>query len=235
MNLLEIFFIAFFAGFATVIGGFLGVFLPVEKKVCIGFVIGFGAGVMIGVSLFSLMPEGYYFSGSCFPVGIGFFIGLLFMQILSSFINKNTATQSGEVDFLKIGILMALGIAFHNFPEGLALGAGFQGSTYLGFTVAFALMLHNIPEGMCIAAPLKKSLIPWKKILIITAFAGFVTPIGAIVGWWITAKSIAALSMGMGFAAGAMIYISFVNILKFNTKFLDFGIFLGILLTFFLT
>ncbi|MEG1497606.1 MAG: ZIP family metal transporter, partial [Clostridiales bacterium] len=65
--------------------------------------------------------------------------------------------------------------------------------------------------------------------------AGSVTPLGALIGWLATDGSVIFLSIGMGFAAGAMIYISFAQVLKITTKFLDLGIFLGILLTFFLT
>ncbi len=62
--------------------------------------------------------------------------------------------------------------------------------------------------------------------------AGLVTPIGAIIGWKLASISIGALGIAMGFAAGAMIYISFAELLREQGKWSDLGIFLGILLTF---
>ena len=49
--------------------------------------------------------------------------------------------------------MIGLGIAMHNFPEGLAIGTGYA-SDSLGLELAVALALHNIPEGMAMAAPL---------------------------------------------------------------------------------
>lgn len=237
MGITEVIIISFFAGIATVAGGLLGLALPVHKRGCLGLVVGFGVGVMVGLSLFSLMPQAYYLTGSAFTVALGFSLGLGFMWLCSNFIKRIQPPALGEegVSLRQIGILMAMGIALHNFPEGIALGAGFQSQTYLGFVVAFGLFFHNFPEGMSISAPLKKSGLQRGKIITLTALAGAVTPIGAWVGWSVTAGSLTALSLGMGFAAGAMIYISFSQVLKVRDKLLDLGIFLGILLTFFLS
>ena len=237
MGTIEVIIISFFAGIATVAGGLIGLILPVEKKGCLGFVIGFGVGVMIGLSLFSLMPQSYYITGSALTAAFGFGLGILFMYGCSRFLEfiSPGISKTDGVSFSKIGMLMAIGIAFHNFPEGIALGAGFQSQTYLGFVVAFGLLLHNFPEGMSIGAPLKKSRCKTSKIIVITALAGAVTPLGAYIGWSVTSGSPLALSIGMSFAAGAMVYISFAQVLKLETKYLDLGIFLGILLTFFLT
>ena len=52
--------------------------------------------------------------------------------------NKNT--------LLKTGIIVSIGLAIHNFPEGLAIGSGFEASIKLGFALAIAICLHDIPE-----------------------------------------------------------------------------------------
>ncbi|MDO4542701.1 MAG: ZIP family metal transporter [Bacillota bacterium] len=236
MGITEVIIISFFAGIATLAGGAAGFMLPLDKRGCFGVVVGFGVGVMIGLSLFSLMPQAYYLTGSAFVVACGFSLGILFMFIFSRLSGlKLNVVNREEESFRPLGLLMALGIALHNFPEGIALGAGFQGQTYLGFVVAFGLFLHNFPEGMSISAPLKKGSYSKGKILLITALAGAVTPLGAWVGWSVTEGSLLMLSLGMGFAAGAMVYIAFAQVIKISAELMDLGIFLGILLTFFLT
>ena len=48
---------------------------------------------------------------------------------------------------LKTGIIVSIGLALHNFPEGLAIGSGFEASLNLGYSLALAIALHDIPEG----------------------------------------------------------------------------------------
>ncbi|HIZ77632.1 MAG TPA: ZIP family metal transporter [Firmicutes bacterium] len=223
--------LSIFAGLATAVGGFLSSLLPVHRRGCLGMVLGFAGGVMIGLSLFGLMPEAYFQCRSILRVSFGFICGILMMWALSS-LGLNTGDIKGDKNYRKLGYFIALGIAVHNFPEGVAMGVGFQGGTDLGFMIAFAMTLHNVPEGIGIGAPLKKGGLSLASIVILTAMAGLVTPIGAIIGWKLASISIGALGIAMGFAAGAMIYISFAELLREQGKWSDLGIFLGILLTF---
>ena len=52
-----------------------------------------------------------------------------------------------ENNLLKTGIIVSIGLAIHNFPEGLAIGSGFEASLKLGLSLAIAICLHDIPEG----------------------------------------------------------------------------------------
>ncbi len=110
-------------------------------------------------------------------------------------------------NMLHCGLFLATGIALHNLPEGLAIGAGYSNSATVGATIAISLALHNIPEGMVTAAPLLLSgMNKWKVVGIATA-AGLVTPIGTLIGAALIGISPEFVSVAMALAAGAMIYI----------------------------
>lgn len=232
MDILDVIIVGTIAGGATAIGGLLAFLIPVKKERWLELTFGFSGGVMSGLSLFQLMPEGYTFSGSVFPTGFGFVIGLLFMAILSFFTGTMESNASSASDFRKIGLFICLALALHNFPEGIAVGVGFAGMNSLGFMIAFAMLLHNIPEGLGIGVPLRKSGMPMGLILLLTAAAGLVTPIGAALGWVFGHISMSALSWAMGLAAGAMIYVSFIQLLSFRGYWNNLGAFCGLLLTF---
>ena len=53
----------------------------------------------------------------------------------------------GSGSLLKTGIIVGIGLAIHNFPEGLAIGSGFEASIILGLSLALAICFHDIPEG----------------------------------------------------------------------------------------
>ena len=61
-------------------------------------------------------------------------------DIKESSLNNNNS-------LLKTGIIVSIGLAIHNFPEGLAIGSGFEASLKLGLSLAIAICLHDIPEG----------------------------------------------------------------------------------------
>lgn len=232
MGLSEVLVVGTVAGLATAVGGFLTLFLPVNNVKCLRFVFGFAGGVMTGLSLFQLMPEGYFFANSLFPVGFGFTFGILVMALLSVITGSMGESDTETDPYRKTGLFICLALALHNFPEGIAVGVGFAGGSSLGFMIAFAMLLHNIPEGIGIGAPLRKSGMGMGRILLLTAAAGFVTPLGSWVGWLFGTVSMTVLGWAMGLAAGAMIFVAFTKLLSFRGYWNHFGAFCGILLTF---
>ena len=61
--------------------------------------------------------------------------------------NQKETKYKKSNDLLKTGIIVSIGLAIHNFPEGLAIGSGFEASMRLGLSLAIAICLHDIPEG----------------------------------------------------------------------------------------
>ena len=83
---------------------------------------------------------------------------------------------------MKTGILITLGIAIHNFPEGLAVFMSSLSSIRLGIVLALAIALHNIPEGLAVAMPIFYATKSKRKAFWYSFLSGFAEPIGAVIG-----------------------------------------------------
>lgn len=228
--------IACITGLSTMVGGLLSYCLPVNRNACLAVILGFAAGIMLGLSLFGLLPQAYLFSGSLLLAALGFLGGVLLMVVLSRIMRGRDDVEEGN--YLHLGLFIAVGIALHNLPEGLALGSGFQGNTALGFMITAALLLHNIPEGIAVGAPLARAGVRFTAILGLTAAAGLMTPVGAAIGWAIADISYSAMGFSMGLAAGAMVYIGCHELLyegnSLRRAWCSGGVFAGIIVTFLL-
>ena len=122
---------------------------------------------------------------------------------------RNLYNKKGKVSnsLLKTGIIVGIGLAIHNFPEGLAIGSGFEASINLGYAVAIAILLHDIPEGLSMAVPMKKGGMTKTKAVILTLLSGVTTGIGAFFGAMVGGISDSIIAICLAFAAGAMLYI----------------------------
>ncbi len=114
---------------------------------------------------------------------------------------------------LKAGLIMLVAIALHNFPEGMAIGAGGMASTTTGILIAVMIAVHNIPEGMAISAPLASGGVGAWKTIGLTTLAGAATVIGAALGLLVGGLGLIATGICMGLAGGAMLYVTFCEIL----------------------
>lgn len=114
---------------------------------------------------------------------------------------------------LKAGLIMLLAIAFHNLPEGMAIGATGATNQGTGILIAIIIAVHNIPEGMAISAPLASGGVKGWKTIVLTALAGAATVLGAVIGLAVGGISQLASGICMGLAGGAMLYVTFCEIL----------------------
>lgn len=128
-------------------------------------------------------------------------------------IAKDKADEKVDAkSLLKAGIIMLLAITLHNLPEGMAIGSTGAVASSTGILVAILIAVHNVPEGMAISAPLASGGIkPWKTILL-TASAGAATVVGAIIGLAVGGIGQIAICICMGLAGGAMLYVTFCEI-----------------------
>lgn len=209
---------SFLAGVSTSIGVFILMLFGNPGKKSMASLLGFAGGIMLAISVFELIPESVKL-GSEFIMIIGVLLGALMMWGLDKLIPHSHLSTSDDLTIenpekinisdpiLRTGYLVLFGIAIHNLPEGLAIGAGFESSPEIGLLIAVAIAFHNIPEGLAIAGPLKAGGINNLKIFIFTLLAGLMTPLGTIIGKLIFSISPVFIGGSLGFAAGAMIYI----------------------------
>lgn len=107
-----------------------------------------------------------------------------------------------------MGLLIGLGIAMHNVPEGLAIGAAYAHEQAFGIGIALLIAAQNIPEGMAVVVPLRAGKVRPLNAIIWTAAAGLPMGLGTLAGASFGAVSPHVLSISLGFAAGAMMYVA---------------------------
>ena len=222
----------------TSFGGFIGAFLKLSSNKYLSFILEFAAGLMTAIICFDLIPESLNIIGisSCI---IGIFIGISTMIYCNKIVNKysiysNIKSSSVQKSLFETGIIIAIGLAIHNFPEGLAIGAGFESSNTLGLKLAIAIALHDIPEGISIALPLKVSGSSTLKAVLITTLSGLTTGIGAFFGVIIGNISESLIGLSLSFAAGCMLYIVACELIpdskkRYSGRFASIGNMIGLI------
>lgn len=202
--------IGFAAGIlGTGIGGICALCINKRGKRFMSFILEFSAGLMIAVVCFDLLPEAFKLAGIEWAL-IGIVIGVCTIIFLDNYIRTRkfiAPVKSKNSRLLKTGILMAIGVAMHNFPEGIAIGSGFEASSRLGISLAFVIAIHNIPEGVAMALPMKAGGFANIKVLLYAFIAGVPMGIGAFIGALLGVVSRQIIAMCLGFAGGAMLYI----------------------------
>lgn len=128
-------------------------------------------------------------------------------------IEESAIPNVDRKSLLKAGIIMLLAIALHNFPEGMAIGSTGVNNEMSGVVLAIIIALHNIPEGIAIAAPMAGGGIKKWLAVLLTALAGATTIVGAAFGILVGGVSDLATGICIGFAGGAMLYVTFGEIM----------------------
>jgi len=177
-------------------------------------IMGLSAGVMLSAATFSLIEPALTL-GALWQVLGGFTAGALFIAILNWAIpHAHTRfTHGGKVtEERRRGMLIAGAVAIHNLPEGFAVGVGYlSGVPEAGLILALAIMIHNVPEGFAVAYPFHEDGRSTVACLMIATLSGLAEPVGALLGALLISVEAAVLPFGLGFAAGAMVYVVFAE------------------------
>ena len=200
----------FFGTFGTTLGGILGVVLKKKSNKFLSFILALASGLMMAVICFDLIPESLEIS-NIFEAILGILLGIIAMIFCDLLVDKKFSskmhTNNKESKLLRTGMIVSIGLAIHNFPEGLAIGSGFESSLKLGLSLAIAICFHDIPEGISMAIPMKNGGMKPSKVIFYVILSGVTTGIGAFFFFFIGSISEQVISICLSFAAGAMLYI----------------------------
>lgn len=233
-NVLIALLLTLFAGLATGIGSLIAFFAKSTNKKFLSFSLGLSAGVMIYVSFVEIFAQAQdllviemgTMKGMTATV-LCFFGGMLLIgaidRLVPSFENPHEARSVESMDaspkrdprLMKMGVMTALAIAIHNFPEGIATFTSAVENPALGVAIAAAIAIHNIPEGIAVAVPVYHATGDRKKAFRLSLLSGLAEPIGAIIAYLILMPFMSPTLLGCVLAAvaGIMVFISMDELL----------------------
>ena len=224
-NLSVAFGLTVFAGLSTGIGSAIAYFIKKPRVTYLSFSLGLSAGVMIYISFMEFLPDALEAVGEFWGMA-GFFIGIATIGIIDLLVpepenphhyeglDAPTAARESN-NLMRTGLLTALAIGIHNFPEGLATFTSTLSDVRLGIFIAIAIAIHNIPEGIAVSVPIFYATSNKNKAFFYSFLSGVSEPIGAVVGYLILLPFLTPtfLAAVLAFIAGVMVYISLDELL----------------------
>ena len=203
---------------ATILGSVLGFFFKELPHKWNDTVLGYCAGIMLAASTLGLIVPAYDTGGSngWWIVTAGVIGGALFLNVLdliTPHLHAITGIDPEEHrhnSTLNHILLFVMAIALHKLPEGIAAGVSMMtqdnGST--DWSVSFGIALQNVPEGMVIIAPLLLAGVTHLRTMLISIGIGLLEVVGVWIGYGLGATSVTFLPVMLGFAGGAMLYVT---------------------------
>ncbi|MEY3387018.1 MAG: hypothetical protein RIR53_1829 [Bacteroidota bacterium] len=227
------------AGLATGVGSAMAFFTKRTSTKTLSLSLGFSAGVMIYVSFVEILNksisslsqefgsvEGKWYAVASFFAGIAL-IGVI-DKLVPTYENPHENLSVEYMDdaergaeyrkrnmLMRVGIMTALAIGIHNFPEGLATFVSALNDPSLGLAIAIAIAIHNIPEGIAVSVPVYYATNDRKQAFFWSFLSGLAEPVGAVIGYLLLLPIMSPLVMGVlfGMVAGIMVFISIDELL----------------------
>ena len=229
-----------FAGLSTGIGSAIAFVAKRTNTKLLTLSLGFSAGVMIYISFVEIFQEAKEslihhfneFDGTLYTV-IAFFGGMLLIALIDKFIpsfenpheirgieamdNKKEAKNFNKL--YRMGLMTAVAVGIHNFPEGIATFMSAMTDPALGVAIAIAIAIHNIPEGIAISVPIYYATGSRKKAFFYSFLSGLSEPVGAIIAYFAlmpfmnSSNSEVFFGVIMASVAGIMVFISLDELL----------------------
>lgn len=218
------------AGLSTSIGAAVGVLGRVNSSKILALGLGFSAGVMVYVSLVEIFPEGREKLVGALGDGVGDWVTLAALfggvaiiaiidRMVPASINPHEPGTVGDEQrsraLMHTGLLTALALGVHNFPEGFATFVAALQEPQIGVAVAVAIAIHNIPEGLAVAVPVYQATGSRRRGFWWATASGLAEPAGALIGFALLAPMMSDTLLGVVFAAiaGVMVFISIDELL----------------------
>lgn len=226
-----------FAGLSTGIGSAMAFFARKTNTKFLSTSLGFSAGVMVYVSFVEIFPQAHDLlikSGTKLPeliTVIAFFVGIALIYAIDMLIpNAENPHEMRSVEDMggqkekqlkRMGVMMALAIGIHNFPEGMATFTSALVSPDIAIPIAIAIAIHNIPEGIAVSVPIYYATGSRKKAFWLSLTSGMAEPIGGLIGYFVLMPFVSDFTLGllMAAVAGIMVFISVDELLPGAEKY----------------
>ena len=152
MGTLILIIILIFVG--QIVGSLFGLIKRPTERILYGS-LAFAASMMLGISFLSLIPESLKIT-SLYLVFLSFIVGAVMMRVIDKALpHINPGLMPKEKSSVEKSVTMlVVGMALHNFPEGLAVGVAFALDPVFGLAIALGIAMHNIPESIAVIVPL---------------------------------------------------------------------------------
>lgn len=222
------------AGVATGVGSPVVLFSKRANTRFLSACLSFAAGVMLYVAFAEILLEAF----EDLKYGLGdqsgyvaataaFFAGILIMALIDKFLPHDDevagSDATGDKGLRRTGIMSAIALAVHNFPEGIIVFIATIHEPAMGIAIAIAIIIHNIPEAIAMAAPIYYSTTSKAKAFLISLGAGLVQPVGALTAWFFLQNIFDDIEnvFGIAFAvvAGIMVFVAIHQLLPAAHKF----------------
>ena len=146
------------------------------------------------------------------PITLSFGVGVALVLGINWYTGKeeDLSNMTRERKLYRSGILTAIALAIHNFPEGLAMGVAVLESAQYGVVLMAAIALHNIPEGIAVAAPIQAGGGGRLKATMIATMTGFTEPLGALFALLVLGSILTPFMVGcsLAFVGGIMTVVA---------------------------
>jgi zinc transporter ZupT len=209
----QVFLFALLTAVATGIGALPFVFLKSLTRRWLGASNAVAAGLMLAAS-FGLLYEGVdYGLGRTLA---GSLTGLVFIVLVRKLLQRDehpaVFAQMNDLDARKALLIVGV-MTMHSFTEGVGVGVSFGGGLALGLFITLAIAVHNIPEGLAISLVLVPRGVGWLRAALWSVFSSLPQPLMAVPAFVFVETFRPLLPFGLGFAAGAMIWMVFSELI----------------------
>jgi len=209
----QVFLFALLTALATGIGALPFVFVKSLTRRWLGASSAVAAGLMLAAS-FGLLYEGVdYGLGRTLA---GALTGLVFIVVVRRLLQRDehpaVFAQMNDMDARKALLIVGV-MTMHSFTEGVGVGVSFGGGLGLGLFITLAIAVHNIPEGLAISLVLVPRGVGWSRAALWSVFSSLPQPLMAVPAFVFVETFRPLLPYGLGFAAGAMIWMVFSELI----------------------
>ena len=204
-----VFLLALLTAAATGLGAVPFAFAKHPTRGWLGASNAVAAGLMLAAS-FGLIYEGVNYgvlrtlAGAL--LGLGFIVAA--RRVLRQDEHPAIFAGMGGLDARKALLIVGV-MTVHSFTEGVGIGVSFGGGEALGLFISLALAVHNVPEGLAISLVLVPRGVGWVRAAWWSVFSSLPQPLMAVPAFLFVELFRSLLPYGLGFAAGAMIWMVF--------------------------